>query len=62
MQRLFGAAPSRQGQFGIINFPQGMADNELASVIDDRHQLGFGPASPIENLRKIRVQNLKVID
>ena len=46
LQGLFGAAPGFKGQFGIISISMGMTDNELAGLIDDRHQLSFRSTSP----------------
>jgi len=31
-------------------------------MIDYRHQMGFTQASAVNNLRKIRVEHLKIID
>ena len=62
LKRPLGPAPGFQGQLRIIRLSQSISHDKFAPMVENRHQLGFGPTSPIDDLRKIRVQDLKIVD
>jgi len=62
LQRLLSTAPGFKRSLRIGRFSKSLAHDEFARMIDQGHQLRFRPASPIDELRKIRNQNLKIID